>query len=198
MTSHFTVGVRMRLPILLLLLTLAACKKADAPMASAEPELPPGSRAWKIRNARSAAPAVIAMGAYVIEFDSVGRPDTLETGQSSWVCMPDSPQTAANDPVCADDQAMRWVDAWYSRTRPGLTGMGVAYALQGGAVASDTDPLKMTPDSGQAWLLDGPSIYIAMPSPRSYAGLPTTRRADGPWVRFAGTPYAYIVMPAAR
>jgi hypothetical protein len=61
-------------------------------------------------------------------------------------------------------------------------------------VASDTDPAKMQPDSG--WIMDGPSIYLVMPSASAYTGIPTTRRTTGPWVRYSGTPYAYIVVPA--
>jgi hypothetical protein len=39
---------------------------------------------------------------------------------------------------------------------------------------------------GVAYLLGGddPHLEIVMPNPdRSFAGLPTTRRDDGPWVR---------------
>lgn len=176
------------------------CSKAEAPVNRAEAEPEPGSREWKVRNARSAAPPMVAMGAMVLDIRDTTYMafDTLERGTegNGWVCMADDRNTNHNDPICLDDQAMRFYDAFVRRQRPQLTGMGVAYALQGAAVASDTDPMKMQPDSG--WLMDGPSIYLAMPTAAAYAGIPTTRRANGPWVRYSGTPYAYIVVPAGQ
>ncbi len=47
--------------------------------------------------------------------------------------------------------------------------------------------------------LDGglrPQTVIELARDGGYTGLPTTRRPDGPWVKFAGTPYAYIVVPS--
>jgi hypothetical protein len=175
-----------------------ACSKAEAPATRAEAEPAPGTPEWKIRNARSAAPPMIGMNALIMEItdSAMTQMDTIQAASagSTWVCFSDFRFTNFNDPVCADDRAMTWWQAWMRRERPQLPGMGVVYALQGGGTASDTDPFKMQPDSG--WIMDGPSIYVLMPNASAYQGLPTTRRADGPWVRFAGTPYAYIVMPA--
>lgn len=180
------------------LVLVTACKKTETPENTAEAEPQPGTREWKIRNARSAAPPMIAAQSMVVEVrDSTMALDTLERGDSAspWVCFADDRNTQPNDPVCADDQGMRFFHAWISRQPPRLTGMGVAYALQGGYTASDTDPYDMTPDSS-GLLSDGPAIYIVMPTAAAYTGIPTTRRTDGPWVRFSGTPYAYIVVPA--
>lgn len=174
-----------------------ACSRAEAPVNRAEAEPEPGSREWKIRSARSAAPPMVSAGATIVEIrDSTYAIDTLEAGAEGnpWTCFADDRLTAHPDPICSDDQGMRWYAAWMQRQAPRLTGMGVVYALQGSGAASDTDPFKMQPDSG--WLMDGPSIYIVMPSQAAYATLPTTRRTTGPWVRYAGTPYAFIVVPA--
>jgi hypothetical protein len=130
-------------------------------------------------------------------FDSVAGAQ-LASGDNGWTCYPDAANTPADDPICLDEQAMIFSQAWSKRQTPHLTGMAVAYMLKGSESASDTDPLKWGPDSGQAWISDPPQVAIAMPSARSYAGLPTRRRPDGPWVRFAGTPYAYIVIPSGR
>lgn len=178
---------------------IAACSKAEAPANRAEAEPEPGSREWRIRNARSAAPPMIAAQSMVVMVkDTTMALDTIERADSAstWVCFVDDANTPHNDPVCADDQAMRWFQAYITRTRPQLTGMGVAYGLQGGGVASDTDPFDMTPDSS-GFKMDGPSIYIVMPNAASLTGIPTTRRENGPWVRYSGTPYAYIVVPAS-
>lgn len=180
-------------------LVLFACKREPPPpMADANPEPPRGTLPWKLHNARSAAPSDISANATIMDVaptDTSARA-TLVQGENGWTCFPDNPGTDANDPFCVDEEGTRWMEAHRVRRAPRLNGMAIAYALQGGVSASDRDPFKMAPDSGQQWLVDGPSIYIAMPNARSYAGLPTTRRSDGPWVKYAGTPYAYIVIPA--
>jgi hypothetical protein len=179
------------------LLLIVACKKAETPPpAAAAPA--PGSPAWKVANARSAAPAQIAMNATVLDgvvYDSVPGA-TLAAGDNGWTCYASDPRTEADDPVCLDEQGMAFERAWLAHQTPHLTGMGIAYLLKGGVSPSDTDPFKMAPDSGQPWIQEPPQIGIAMPSARSYTGLPTRRRPDGPWVKFAGTPYAYIVIPS--
>lgn len=189
--------VARKLPLAALVL-IAACSKVEAPANTAEAEPEPGSREWQIRNARSAAPPMVgAQSMVVMVRDTTMALDTLQLGDSasSWVCFVDDAATPHSDPVCADDQAMRWFQALMTRQRPQLTGMGVAYALQGGGAPNDRDPFDMTPDS--TFVNDGPSIYIVMPNAASYTGLPTTRQSARPWVRYSGTPYAYIVVPAA-
>ena len=185
--------------LLLAVTMIAACKKEPEPMADANPEPPRGTPQWKIVYARSAAPAQISANATVQDVGATDSTpgDTLARGDNGWTCMPDNPRTDANDPWCIDEESQKIMAAFATRTAPRLSGMAIAYMLQGGVSASDTDPFKMRPDSGQQWIVDPPSILIMMPSARSYAGLPTTRRTDGPWVRWSGTPYAHIVVPAS-
>jgi len=181
---------------------LAACSRAEAPATREDAQPERGSREWLVQTARSAAPEAISATAAVVAMrDSTMALDTLEPASagSTWTCFADDTTTQHEDPVCADAEAMKWFAAWSTGNRQGprLAGMGVVYALRGGAVPSDTDPYMMRPDSG-GMVMDGPSIYIAMPNTSAYQGLPTTRRSDGPWVRYAGTPYAYIVLPAGN
>jgi len=85
-----------------------------------------------------------------------------------------------------------------ARTAPRLEGMAVFYFLQGAQTASASDPFKMRPDSGQAWIDLGPFVCLSLPSRAAYRGLPTAPAANAPWVIWAATPYACIVTPAAR
>lgn len=187
--------------LLSMLLAVAACKKAEAPPAEPAAAAPaPGSPAWKVASARSAAPAEVSANATVMDgspWDSVPGAQ-LAAGENGWRCYADNPATSADDPLCLDEQALVWAAAFMAHRPPRLTGMAIGYMLRGGVSASDTDPLKAAPDSGQPWIQDPPQIAIAMPNARSYTGLPTTRRPDGPWVKFAGTPYAYIVIPSGH
>lgn len=191
--------MRRMLAVLACALALACKKEQQA--AAPPPEPAPGTPAWKIANARTAAPFDVASGATVLDWPAsdTAQPPQLAAGTNGWSCFPDEPNTPANDPFCADEEMMKWVNAWAKHQPPRLTAMGVGYALQGGESASDTDPFKLAPDSGQQWLVNPPTVVIVMPNPRAaFAGLPTTRTASGPWVMYAGTPYAHLMVPAGR
>ena len=189
-----------RLVPLLACVLVIACKK-EAPPPAEPPGPAPGTAEWKIQNARSAAPFDVGSGATVLDWPAsdTARPPQLAAGTNGWSCFPDDRNTPANDPVCADEETMKWFDAKSKHQPPRLAAMGVGYMLQGGKSASDTDPFKLAPDSGQPWLEDPPHLMIFMPNPRAaFAGLPTTRTASGPWVMFAGTPYAHLMVPVSR
>lgn len=191
----------MRRSVLAAAVLAAACSKSEPPeMVDANLAPPPGSRAWKIESARGAAPYEVSSGARVLDWPAAdtAQPAELRPGGNGWTCFPDDPNTPAEDPMCADEEGMKWIEAYLAGRRPELAGMAVFYMLRGGSSASDTDPFKTAPDSGQEWLTDPPHLMIAMPNPRTaFRGLPTARAATGPWVMFAGTPYAHLMVPAA-
>jgi hypothetical protein len=183
--------------VILAAAVLVGCKKEEKPAAVVAPPAP-GTTEWKIRNAMSAGPEYVVSGAKLLEIvPSDTALPVLRAGTNDWTCFTDNPNTPANDPTCSDDQAMKWFEDFIAHRPPRLTGMGVAYALQGAQLASLADPFKQKPDSGQAWVDIPPSIFIMMPDARAYRGLPTTPTAGKPWVVYAGTPYAVLVVPAA-
>jgi hypothetical protein len=186
---------RVAAAVILMVAVLAGCKKEEK-QAAAPPA--PGTTEWKILNAMSAGPEYVVSGAKLQEFvptDTAMR--VLREGTNDWTCFTDDPNTPANDPSCSDDEAMKWFDAFLAHLPPRLTGMGVAYALQGAQLASLSDPYKQKPDSGQAWVDIPPAIFIMMPDARAYRGLPTAPTSGKPWVLYAGTPYWVLVVPAA-
>jgi hypothetical protein len=178
---------------------LAACaKERQVPPPDTGPM--PGTTEWKIARAVSAAPDAVGAAAAVAEWPASDTAQfaVLRPGVGGWTCFADNPLTPRPDPLCADDQFLRWLTAWRAHApAPSVDAMAVGYALQGTEVASESDPRKTQPDSGQAWVSLPPSVLIAMPSPASYRGIRTTRGPSGPWVLWAGTPYAIIVVPAA-
>lgn len=178
------------------LVALISCKQEEPPpQTAAEPT--PGSLEWKVRMARGAAPWEVAVGARVVEMGDSGMTE-IAPGTSGWTCIVDVPVTPVPDPMCADSMFLEFVGAQMAGRTPQIRSMAVGYMLHGGQVASDTDPMKMRPDSGQDWLVDPPHLMIAMPNPRTaFAGLPTTRTSGGPWVMWTGTPYAHLMVPAA-
>ena len=156
-------------------------------------------REAKIKNALSAAPAALAEHAAVMGLDNA----ELRPGTSGWTCLPDSPEVQGNTPMCLDAQWLKWVDAWVNEREapPEVSGIGIAYMLQGGYDASNTDPFATYPPAGvecAECLESGPHLMILVPDVEMLNGLPTDPNSGGPWVMFQGTPYAHIMIPVGK
>lgn len=154
----------------------------------------------KIANAESAAPADIAKNATIMDWpaEEGGEPVQLRAGTNGWTCFPSTPaaETAVGqDPMCLDGAFLNWAQAYMSQGQPSITSVGVAYMLQGDRGASNTDPFarEQTPDN--QWVVAGPHIMIVSPNPASLSGITTDPNSGGPWVMWAGTPYAHVMIP---
>ncbi len=187
----------------LMILPVAACKAAvektpsqaaEAPAAPAEPAK--GSPEWMIRNAMSGGPDLIASQAAIMTWpDSAGRAMTeLRKGSNGWTCLPDMPMTPVNDPMCLDSVWVRVFDAVLNNKPFSTRVAGVGYMMQGGADASNSDPAKMVPAAGEQWNIEPPHMMLIPANTTALAGLPATP-GNGPWVMFAGTQYAHVMMP---
>ncbi len=145
----------------------------------------------------SAAPAEVAKNATIMDWPAKegAQPTQLRAGTNDWVCFPDQPPTPANDPICADKVWQTWAAAWMGHKPFGTKVAGVAYMLQGGAAASNTDPFKMAPDSGKSWMMEGPHVMLLEPNPTALAGMPDQHLAGAPYVMWKGTPYAHVMVP---
>ncbi len=155
-------------------------------------------REAKIKNALSAAPAALAEHAAVMDWDNA----ELRPGTNGWTCLPDSPQIQEDTPMCLDAQWLKWVDAWANeRETPEVSEIGIAYMLQGGYDASNTDPFGTFPPAGvecAECLESGPHLMIIVPDVEMLNGMPTDPNSGGPWVMFQGTPYAHIMIPVGK
>lgn len=184
-----------RVAVLMAMVGLVACQKAPPPPEQAAAGPPKGSPEWKIQNAMSAAPAAVSQGAAVMDFGANMQLVQLRAGSNGWTCLPDNPETPGNDPMCVDQNFMGWVAGWLGHKPPVIKTAGFAYMLQGGTDASNTDPFKMKPDSGQSWVDTGPHVMMVVPNPAALAGLPTDHKAGGPYIMWQNTPYAHVMMP---
>jgi hypothetical protein len=186
---------------LITLLTAACQPQAEAPeeptegAEAAAPAPDPNSPEAKIANAMSAAPASIAANATVVDMGADGMMMELRAGTNGWTCMPDVATTPGTDPMCWDPVFMTWVDAWMKKETPRLSGLGLAYMLQGGSDASNDDPFATEPAPGGTWVDTGPHIMVAPADPRTLEGIPTDYTTGAPYVMWKGTPYAHIMMP---
>jgi hypothetical protein len=90
-------------------------------------------------------------------------------------------------------------DALKNKKKPTVTQVGIAYMLQGDRPASNTDPYATEPKPGDDWVEKlGAHIMILVPDVEALKGVPTDSRHGGPWIMWAGTPYAHLMIPIDR
>jgi hypothetical protein len=168
---------------------------SDKPKAGGKPE--PSKEDAIVQSAMSAAPMAIAKDAAIVDYPTEAGEPLIEVrkGTNGWTCFPDWQATPGNDPQCFDETWMKWNDAFMGGTKPKITAPGIAYMLQGGSDASNTDPSAMKPPKGEQWLSTGPHIMILVPGKVDASRFPTDSRSGGPWLMWAGTPYEHVMVP---
>jgi hypothetical protein len=92
---------------------------------------------------------------------------------------------------------MDWMNAFMANKAPHTTVPGLAYMLQGGADASNTDPFATEPAAGEAWVISPPHIMLLMPGKLDPTVFSTDYHSGQPWIMFAGTPYEHLMVPVA-
>jgi len=149
-----------------------------------------------VESAESAAPAAIAHNASIVTAGADGAMTVLRKGANGWTCMPDAPDTPGPDPMCFDANAGKWVDAWVHHAAPPANTVGIMYMLEGGTDASNTDPYAKQPTQDNDWIKTGPHIMV-VGSKDVLAGYPSGQKPDtaAPYVMWAGTPYAHLMVP---
>lgn len=159
---------------------------------------PPSGAARRIANAMSAAPAAVASKATIMDWPAKegAHASVLRQGSNGWVCYPDFPDTKGNDPMCLDEAWQKWMDAYMMQRPPEVSRVGLSYMVApGGAWSSNTDPFATGEKPDNQWGFDGPHLMIVVPDTGALKGLPADRKSGGPFVMYAGTPYAHIMVP---
>lgn len=154
----------------------------------------------KIEVAMSAAPASVAENATIfdLQVDAAGQFIVLREGSNGWSCFPDAPGTPSNDPMCLDQTWMDWLAALLAGKAPTTKVLGLAYMLQGGSDASNTDPFATEPAAGDEWVASPPHVMFLLPEKIDLTVFSAEHGSGGPWVMWAGTPYEHIMMPVAE
>ncbi|KAB2884156.1 MAG: hypothetical protein F9K34_09525 [Albidovulum sp.] len=149
-----------------------------------------------IKSAESAAPAAVSAGATIYAMDDSGAMKTLREGTNGFWCMPDNPASPGPDPMCGDANSMEWAMAWIGKTEPPKGKVGFMYMLAGGTDASNTDPYATAPSEGNNWVQTGPHVMVVN-AMDVMAGYPEDAQPDTarPYVMWAGTPYAHLMIP---
>jgi hypothetical protein len=149
-----------------------------------------------IASAMSAAPASVARGAAIVAMRADGTMRTVRRGNNGFTCMADNPATPGPDPMCMDENAMGWAMAWIGHRPPPADTVGLMYMLAGGTDASNTDPYSERPRRGDPWVQTGPHLMV-VGSESILRGYPSGPRPNTsqPYVMWAGTPYAHLMIP---
>ncbi len=154
----------------------------------------------KIENAMRAAPSSISANATILDYemDAAGNFVVLREGSNGWSCFPDTPGTPSDDPQCNDQTWMEWTYALFAGDEPNTTVPGLAYMLQGGSDASNTDPAATEPAAGEEWVISPPHVMLIMPEKLDQSVFSTDHASGEPFIMWAGTPYEHIMMPIAE
>lgn len=177
----------------LLLIGGEVSAQSDPPSGAASEEM--------IHSAASAAPLSVTEDATIVDrtmppSTTQGEPTVLREGSNGWVCMPDNPDVPGDSPACLDAAWRDVLDALVEgEERPDHEGLGVGYMLRGDFPVSNRDPSATEPTPDNEWIEDsGPHVMLLVPDPDMLEGLPTSP-GDGPWVMWAGTPWAHVMVP---
>ncbi|MBW3634538.1 MAG: hypothetical protein KY456_16085, partial [Chloroflexi bacterium] len=138
----------------------------------------------KIENAMSAAPSAISAEATILDWetDDAGNFVVLREGTNGWSCLPNTPGTPTDDPMCVDAMWMNWLQAYVAGEEPQITGPGIAYMLQGESAASNTDPFATEPAAGEDWLVDPPHVMLLLPGDLDQTVFSTDHASGGPFI----------------
>jgi hypothetical protein len=149
-----------------------------------------------IQSAMSAAPASIGRGATIVAMGADGTMRTVRRGRNGFTCMADNPASPGPDPMCMDANSTEWAMAWIGHHTPPQNSVGLMYMLAGGTDASNTDPYAERPGRGQRWVSTGPHLMV-VGSESLLRGYPSGAHPDTtrPYVMWAGTPYAHLMIP---
>jgi len=143
----------------------------------------------KIARAMSAGPAEVASSAKIVDTDARGNAVVLREGTNGFTCMPGNPKAIGEPPMRVDAASLQWfADAKAHKPRPTNTVPGITYMLAGATQRSDSDPNDKTSTPIEV----GPHWMIMWPFDPKATGLPTTHKATGAYIMWAGSPYAHV------
>lgn len=150
-----------------------------------------------IASAMSAAPPAVGKRATIVTMEPDGKMRTLRQGDNGFTCLPDNLQTPGPDPMCADKNAMEWIDAWASHKTPPPGKVGFMYMLSGGTDASNTDPYAQKPEPNNHWIETGPHVMVVGSDESFLDAYPKGADPDtsSPYVMWSDTPYRHVMLP---
>jgi len=146
-----------------------------------------------IKQAMSAAPESISAQATIMNSDGT----ILREGSNGWTCLPHT-MPGDNAPMCNDALWMKMMQALGSKADFVADRIGISYMLRGdiGAGVSNATPFHPDPKNAEDYTEGGPHLMIIVPK-EMLKGMTTDPSSGGPYVMWADTPYAHIMVPVA-
>ena len=148
--------------------------------------------ATAIAGAEAAGPASLTKNATILD----AQGNVVRQGSNGWTSLPDNPATPGKDSMCMNEPWLTFKNALKNKTTPTNTQVGIAYMFQGDTPMSNADPFATSPKPGDEWIdAPGAHIMVHVPEQAALKNMSTDWKNGGPWVMWAGTPYAHLMIP---
>jgi hypothetical protein len=149
-----------------------------------------------IKSAMAAAPPAVAKDATIVDVSVDGKTRVVRKGTNGFTCLPDNPNSPGPDPMCGNQNALEWAQAWIEKKEPPKNKIGFIYMLSGGTDASNTDPFAQKPEPNNNWIETGPHVMIVGVK-GMMEGYPRAVEPDTsqPYVMWPDTPYEHLMLP---
>ena len=160
------------------------------------------SAAWQIKAYSTAAPDFIGNFATVIGSDG----SVLREGSNGWICQSANPRpvpkTGWGSPheamaACHDGEGMKWMMGYMAGKSPVMERDTFMWMLHGDMGEDNTKAGVLNKEDaapGQ-WIESGPHLMLMPKDPASLINYPTSFKTGAPYVMFANTPYAHLMIP---
>jgi hypothetical protein len=179
-------------------LTLGLCgiAQADEAMKSEMGKMAPKmSEAKMIKLALSAAPKALAKDAGVMLPGDDGQMKEVKKGTNGFTCIVIMDNPAAPEPLCMDEAAGQWGDAFVKReAKPTNTVPGVAYMARGGTHYMKDGKIVMDNGPGVEIVKEPPHWMLMWPFDSKATGLPVLPNPSGVYIMFDGTPFSHLMI----
>ena len=159
---------------------------------------------WQIEAYSTAAPDFIGKFATVIGSDG----SVLRQGSNGWICQSANPRPvpetgwgSAHEAMaaCHDGEGMKWMMGYMAGKAPVLERDTFMWMLHGDMGEDNTTAgvLNKEDSAPGQWIESGPHLMLMPKDPSSLAKYPTDFTTGAPYVMFANTPYAHLMIPVA-
>ena len=191
MKRHLTAGI-----------ALAFCGFAAAGHHAMDTGADHTSAAWQIEAYSTAAPDFIGDHATIIGIDG----SVLREGSNGWTCQAVNPRPVPKTgwgsaheamPACHDGEGMKWMMGYMAGEQPNLSRDTYMWMLHGDMGEDNTTPAVFNREDaapGQ-WIESGPHLMLMPKDPAALQNFSTDFTTGAPYVMFAGTDYAHLMIP---
>ena len=100
-------------------------------------------------------------------------------------------------PVCHDDEGMKWMMAFMQGKKPDMERDSYMWMLHGDVGEDNTTPAVMNKSDSKPghWIESGPHLMLMPKDPTSLKKFSTDFTTGAPYVMFAGTDFAHLMIP---